>query len=152
MLTHFYKAKQMKTPSAWLWYNPEISITLLIGLLDFLPRLILLHLGLHNIRRPPPLLRPLHLHCRLGMLCQEPGQGIYINPYLVIPFLLGLVKNLPKTPVQMHDLDIVHILRGAIPGVTHKATCQEQTKNMPFSTLVLLGPPHTPPPNQLFLF
>ena len=48
--------------------------------------------------------------------------------FLELPFFLRLVKNQLKTPVQMHDLDIVHILRGAVPGVAHKATCQEQTK------------------------
>ena len=118
----------MKIPSACLWYNPEIFITTLIGLLDFPPLLILLHRRIHNIPRPHPLLRPLHLHRRLGMLRQKSRQRIHINPDLVIPFLLRLIKNQLQPPVQMHNLNIIHILLRTIPRMPHIGLCQEQTK------------------------
>ena len=75
-----------------------------------MPRLILLHRRVHNQIRPPPLLRPLHLHRRLGMLRQKPRQWIHINPDLIIPLLLGLVKYKLKPPVKVYRLDIIDIL------------------------------------------
>ena len=62
------------------------------------------------------------------MLRQEPRQRIHINPNFVVPLLLGLVKNKLQTPVQMRNLDIVHILLGTVAGMAHIWLCQAQTK------------------------
>lgn len=82
---------------------------------------ILLHRRIDDPDRALPLLRPLDLRRRLGVLCEEPCQRIDVDPDLIVSLLLGFVKDQLQPPVQMRHFNIIHILLRAVAGVPHVA-------------------------------
>ena len=73
-----------------------------------------------------------HLHWGLQLIFDESqkegNNEIWIDVYPLTRFL-GLIKYQLQPPVQVHDLDIIHILFRTVPGVAHIGLCQVRTKN-----------------------
>lgn len=61
------------------------------------------------------------LFCEGSVFVQEAGEGIAVDPDLVISFFLRFIKDKLEPPVEVNGFNIVHIFRLAVAGMAHVA-------------------------------
>ena len=84
-------------------------------------RLVFLHRRIHDPAGPHPLSGVAHLLCLLPVFRQKTGQGVKIDPDLIVALFLGLVKDQLQSPVKMRYFYIIDIFFGAVARMSHIA-------------------------------
>lgn len=56
-----------------------------------------------------------------SVFVQKPGEGIAVDPDLIVSFFLGFVEDKLHPPMEMDGFNVIHIFFGAIARVPHVA-------------------------------